>query len=133
MGQEYVSGSIPYEEVAAKQAENGIATYANGSNNDGTITAGYWVDWTREGGYSGTQGWSPKGTYTADIEGITLSITLDGTVGPTAGMSQTDVETEIDQNNGNLNSLFSNWTASDQTKLYLAAAMASVGCANKVD
>ena len=131
---EYVRGAAEYEDVFAMQVGNGTSLYRAGSTGDeGTITAGYWIDWTTSGGYSGTQGWSPQGTYYAEIEGLTVEITLDGTVGPTAGMSDEEVAALIEENNGTLNSVFSNWSASDDVKLYFAAAMASVSCANRVD
>lgn len=130
MGVEYIQTKVPYEELVAMQAGGGISTYE--ASSVGTITAGYWINWTREGGFSGTQGWWPEGTYYVDLEGIEATINLDGTNGPAVGKTQEEIMNEIDRES-TLNNLFSEWVTSDTVKLYFAAAMASVGCANRVN
>lgn len=80
--------AITYEEVAAYQAEQGIAMYADGSG--GYTTGGIFIMWDREGGFTG-QGWMTK---------------VSGS--PTAGLSEDDIQTEIDNYN-NINNIFSKW------------------------
>lgn len=96
---------ITYEEIAAYQAQQGIAAYAY--NSGGTVTGGYWVNWDYETGFTG-QGW---------------------TGGPVA--SAEAAWAEIDAN-GNLNESFANWGADLGIKLEWALAMYNAGCAYEV-
>lgn len=80
--------AITYEEVAAYQAEQGIAMYADGSG--GYTTGGIFIMWDREGGFTG-QSWM------TDVSGS-----------PTEGWSEDNIQTVID-NYSNINSIFSEW------------------------
>lgn len=80
--------AITYEEVAAYQADQGIAMYATGSG--GYTTGGIYVLWTTDGGFTG-EGWKTN---------ISNS--------PTEGMTEEEIQQEI-TNNGNLNNIFGKW------------------------
>lgn len=99
---------LTYEEVAAYQAEQGVATYVN---NSGTVTGGYWVTWSETGGYQGNQGWD---------------------MGPTAGWSAEQVSQAIADGGGTLNTVFANWGADLGTKLKWVINMYNAGCAYEV-
>ena len=83
---------ITYEEIKAYQASMGIETYAY--NSGGYVTGGIWINWDRDTGFSGA-GW-----YTGVQES------------PVYGMSEADIHLAIDQGDGTLNAVFSNWVSS---------------------
>lgn len=103
---------VTYEEVAAYQANQGIATYANGSPGEGTLTGGFWVNWDEVNGYQDTYGWN---------------------MGPTKGMTPDEVSAAIANGGGTLNDVFANWGAPLSEKLAWASQMAEVGCAYEVE
>lgn len=79
---------VTYEEVAAYQAEQGVATYAG--NSGGYTTGGIWINWDQENGFSGT-GWQ-----------------FDDPSSPAYELEQRDID-EMINSNGNLDSMFSKW------------------------
>lgn len=82
--------AITYEEVAAYQAEQGIALYDG--NSGGYTTGGLYLSWTTEGGFSGT-GWHNTNDSSS----------------PANGYSDEEIRSEIEAN-GNLDTMFKNWT-----------------------
>lgn len=82
---------VTYEEVNAKLAQDGVATYAE--NSGGYTTGGIYVEWTTEGGFTGA-GWQN-----------------DAPSSPTYGMTEEAIQQEI-TNNGNLDSTFKKWVSS---------------------
>lgn len=79
---------VTYEEVAAYQAEQGVATYAG--NSGGYTTGGIWINWDQENGFSGT-GWR-----------------FDDSSSPAYELKQSDID-EMINSNGNLDLMFSEW------------------------
>lgn len=94
MGYEYVR-------VEGRVANEGIATYANNSSQ--YIEGGYYVNWNKEGGFSG-KGWWPEGSV--EFAGQTFTIT--GEMSPANGYTENYIEDMIDNKN-NLNSIFQEW------------------------
>ena len=87
---------VTYQEVAAYQAEQGIATYTGDSG--GYTTGGIYVSWTFPQGFTATDWFNDS-----SIPGQEFS--------PVSGMSQDDIQAAIEADNGTLNTIFANWVA----------------------
>lgn len=84
---------ITYEEVAAYQAEQGVATYAG--NSGGYITGGIWINWSQNSGFTGS-GWK-----------------FGDPTSPAYGYDQSDIDDMIAASpDGNLNEMFGRWVGS---------------------
>lgn len=81
---------ITYSEIAAYQADQGVATYADGSG--GYTTGGIWINWDQTGGFSGA-GWK-----------------MEDSMSPAYGWDQSRIDLEIQQN-GDLDEMFKQWIA----------------------
>ena len=88
-GMNGIQEAIPYEEVAAYQANQGVSMYAMPSG--GTETGGFMVSWDSDAGFTGG-GWD-----------------FDNPSSPACGKTEEEIQEEI-TTNGDLNELFENWS-----------------------